>query len=160
MYVYLDVFIHLADHMLTSLLTLMITYSHVYLLRWYVQMLWWSHAPIFTYLDDSMLPCLHALMIVCSHAYMIWLSHGHMPMCPNAYICLDALLITCSHCHMLLCSYVLTCLACHKCICFEDCIPPSLYAWRLKCLNAHILWWSHASKLTCLVDHMLLCRMF
>ena len=141
------------DHMLTYVLALMIKCSHVYLLRWYVQMLWWSHAPMFTYLDDSMLPCLHALMIICSHVYVLWLSHAHMPVCPHAYMfgCFDDHMITCSHARMLLCSHVITCFACDMCtwnIIFSHAYLWML-AWLFTCLDAYML--------ECFADHMLPC---
>ena len=140
-------FTNFVSHMLTCLCDLMITCSCV-------QMLWWTHAPMFTCFDDYTLPCLHVLTIKYTLACMpIWL------------ISLDALMITCSHSCMSSYLRVLTCLVTHMSTWFDYCMLSCSHAWLLTCLNAYMfeclhaymLRWSYAPMLICLDDHMLLC---
>ena len=72
----------------------------------YVRMLCWSHASMFTCLEDSMLPCLHTLLITCplafmpsnSYAWTHWWLPTHMLKC---FVCSHALFIMCSHMYLL-----------------------------------------------------------
>ena len=82
------------DHMLTSVLSLTIICSHVYLLRWShafmftcfdIHMLWWSYAPMSTCFNKNMSTCLYALMLIYSDTFMIECSYVNMLCWPHAF---------------------------------------------------------------------------
>ena len=89
---------------------------------------WWCYAPISTCFKYHMATCLCALM----------------------HICLESFIIIRSDAYMLLCSQVLTCLACNMCT--WKIIYSHAHSWMLTCLIAHML-----EMLTCLNAHMLSC---
>ena len=128
--------------------TFLITCLHVYLL-------WWSHASMFTYLDNHILLCLHALIITCSHIYMLQLSHAHMPLCPRAHMfgCFDDHMLTCTYAVMLTCSYLL---GLSQVYTEAHVLPCSLLdAYFLDCSHAWMVTFLNAHTLTCFDDHML-----
>ena len=89
---------------------------------------WWCYAPISTCFKYHMATCLCALM----------------------HICLESFIIIRSDAYMLLCSQVLTCLACNMCT--WKIVYSHAHSWMLTCLIAHML-----EMLTCLNAHMLSC---
>ena len=132
-FTYFDVHLLLHSHALIITHPFMLTcfdnhMPHVYILWWehfhllrclnahmpehfliacsYVHMHCWSHASMFTCLDDSMLPCLHTLRITCplacmpsnSYAWTHWWLPTPMLKC---FVCSHALLIMCSHMYLL-----------------------------------------------------------
>ena len=87
------------DNLLTFVFALMITRSHVYLL-------WWSHAPIFTYLNVHMCRWSYALMSsffydhMSTYLYTFMLIHldALMRTCPM-FKCFDDCMLTCIDIH-------------------------------------------------------------
>ena len=141
------------DYMFTCLHALMIGLNALMITCFYVYMPSWSFASMFMCLDEHMLPCLHALTITCPYACVlscsfVWSFDDHM--------------LTCTYALMLKCSYMLGLSIEYM----EDRIHAHswmhilLIAHMLGCSHDHMLWWSHAPKLTFFFDYMLLCNMF
>ena len=164
---------YFVDNLLPFAFDLLITCSHVYLLWWsHVPMFTYFDVHVFLCSHASMLICsfvylwLHTHSPVCLRAYMLGLFDDYLLLCWNA------LMITCSH------ALIFTCLrSTHMCTRgswnvywlggISDCVVgrtcTQMLKWLclnvedigrleeciLRCLNAHMLIWSH--------DHMLVC---
>ena len=147
-----------------------------------VNLLWWSHAPMFRYSDVQILRWSHVLMIICSHAYMLWQSHAYLLVWLHAYMLgcfndymllrLNALIIICSQ------ALIFTFL-----ISTHMCTHLNANVFRLKGLSDHVaghlcaqMFWRfflnaemngrleffvlrflNAYRLVCSHDHMLVC---
>ena len=142
------IFTCFVDLVLISVPILTIICSHVYQLRWsnaimftsnfFVHMLWWSYISMFTFFDNYILLCLHALKRTCPHTIMLICSDTSMIGC--SYVCIP---LCWSHVSMVICSHV----------------------YMLKQLHAHLLlkfhgsylwtiWWLYAPTLKCFDNHM------
>ena len=107
---------------------------------------WWCYAPISTCFKYHMATCLCALMLICLESFMIIRSDAYMLLCSQVLTCLACNMCTWkivySHAH----SWMFTCLIAHM-------------LEMLTCLNAHMPCWSYATmlhvlKITCLDAHI------